>query len=152
MAIINKEPFITPEMIAAWNAGGGIFEGMTEIYSKSYTISEILNGTHNTTLHFYRVMQSLTQAVEAAMRNANTLIVQIIFSNAAQANTMYATGLYDNAHNGDRARLMLTAATNCMPYGVIALAHQDDIIYFDVGETFTANVSSGAFTYKIYGK
>lgn len=31
MSLINKEPFITPEMIAAWNAGGGGYELVDEI-------------------------------------------------------------------------------------------------------------------------
>lgn len=40
MAIISKEPYITPEMIAAWNSGGG---GFTKGSSASDAIS---NATH----------------------------------------------------------------------------------------------------------
>lgn len=37
MSLINKEPFITPEMISKWNSGGNPFENAQLIYTHEFS-------------------------------------------------------------------------------------------------------------------
>lgn len=77
MSLINKEPFITPEMIAAWNAGVA-----TELIGTiTFKKSDFTNDTSNR-----YVANSTSTSLLSAIQNAGRIVVEVGFNGGSGNN------------------------------------------------------------------
>lgn len=81
MPLINKEPYITPEMISAWNAGGGGLSNKTLICDKELSKSDISSSG-------YSGSKNLTSSEISTLASATNLYFEMYYNNGSSGYNM----------------------------------------------------------------
>lgn len=148
MSVINKEPYITPEMIDKWNSGG--LDGMSQLYSKSWTVTQIKAGTHDTTYHCYSVSDAIDSGVYSQITGSKFLFVSVIFTDGYGNNYQKMSEII-KVSDTTNGRFSISYSTSAKPYDQTEITNNNGTITFQIGDTIVGLYGGSAiFTVKIY--
>lgn len=87
MALINKQPYITPEMIAAWNSGGGgnPFSNPVVLFEKRFKTSDL-----DSNKQYYH---ELTSAEESAVNACSCILFELSYYGTNTSGALQTVGV-----------------------------------------------------------
>lgn len=133
-----------------------LFEQKTQIYTHTFSKSDLQNGTHNTTYHFYRVTDNPT--IFNQLLASKLVLVEL---NRVTSNGLKYSGISeivyvpDVTYNNEFIGIAVFSSTIMAPYGNLGFtldsATYNEQLYMDVGETFleASGVSYQVNIYKL---